>query len=111
MEELLQKLSYDPKKFRIKVMAASALLLVVGMGLGGWLYARAAKEQLCRKGEEQMAEIWGKEGQKLVRGKFLGTQLAYAQDSFSQVQKLLNAYAADWAGQYQENCAADRADV
>jgi hypothetical protein len=88
------------------MLLVAAIVLLVLMGIFGMVYARAAKERLCRRGSEQLAGVWDGQRKEAIRKAFAGTQVAYWKDTWERVDKRFSDFSDNWVTAYQDACQA-----
>ncbi len=105
MEMLLAELSRDRTR-RGRWLAGVAVSLVLGGG--GWAFALAGEgaPDLCRAGPERVKEVYGEPQREAITEVFVGTKLAYGQDSARRVLARLDDYTNEWQAAYQQACEA-----
>ncbi|MEP7009105.1 MAG: serine/threonine-protein kinase [Acidobacteriota bacterium] len=108
MDELLSTLAHDPEAARRRawgIAAVLALLIVAGFGLRELALRRA---RVCAGGEEKVADLWNPQRKAAVAAAFRATGLPFAEGTWAGVERVLDRYAADWAGMHREACEATR---
>ncbi|HMB53962.1 MAG TPA: serine/threonine-protein kinase, partial [Thermoanaerobaculia bacterium] len=108
MEALLDALAADPARHRRLWVAAVALLGVTGAA-GIALHRTALdRAQLCRGGEEAMAETWNRGRRAALAGAFSAGGSAYAEASFAASATALDRWAERWVELHRDACEATR---
>jgi len=79
----------------------AALGLGVGLGLG-----RGAVDDPCGGARAQLRGIWDDARREALEAAILGTELAYAADTWERVRTQLDAYADAWVLRHTEVCEA-----
>ncbi len=106
MAQLLAELSVDPRAQRRRWLGSVAVLLLVTASFAGAYLLQARKQRLCAGGEERLAGVWDDPMRARVKESFLASDRPYAKDSFTRVEKILNALAADWVAMHRDSCEA-----
>ena len=118
MGDLLDALGKSPyAKRRQMAVAAGALVLTVGFGVGV-RESLADRRAVCGGGPEKLADIWELETpavgpgqpepphQAAIHAAFLRSGKSYAADVFATASHALTTYAQSWANMYKETCEA-----
>jgi serine/threonine-protein kinase len=109
MVELVSALEEDPEaRRRARRRAVALTALVAGLaGLAVWGMAlRQQEEPGCANLERRLVGTWDETVKARMRKAFLGTQLPYAQDTFTRVSTLLDGYTGTWTKMRTEACEA-----
>ncbi len=107
MDALLAELTRD--RGRARRRALSAAVVVTGLGLGVYGLTRAgsaADERACADADEQLSGAWDDARRGRLREVMLGSELAYAADTWSRVERGLDRYAAAYLAEYRGACEA-----
>jgi tetratricopeptide (TPR) repeat protein/predicted Ser/Thr protein kinase len=102
MAELLDALDRDPSRRRKRWLAAAGAVGVVSAVAFGAAARRQAIVARCHAGESLIAATWDAERREQVGAGIATTGVPFAQDFAARTQRLLDKYAADWAGTYRE---------
>ncbi len=108
MEEMLAALRADPAHRRTRWLAACVAGAVACLG---WLTVHAAserRERVCRAAGAPVYAVWSSPHKAAIRTAFLSTGLAYADDTWSKVERSLDSYAMAWSRSSEEACVATR---
>ncbi|HEX9102176.1 MAG TPA: protein kinase, partial [Polyangia bacterium] len=108
MDALLAALDKDPAVTRRRAATAAAMVVVLGLGVVGFVRGQAAKRRLCEGAPDEVQKAWSPEARERVRLAFARTNLSYAELASSTLARLLDQYAADWSNQYKDACEATR---
>jgi tetratricopeptide (TPR) repeat protein/tRNA A-37 threonylcarbamoyl transferase component Bud32 len=114
MREVLAALGKDPAVARRRWLIAGGAIAAAGALVFGMQRAADSRRAFCAAAPEKLAAAWElprrgeAEGPRHadVRRAFLATGKPYAQDAVRGVLKLLDDYAAKWAGLYRDACEA-----
>ncbi|WNG35615.1 tetratricopeptide repeat protein [Archangium violaceum] len=107
MEALLEALGQTlPKHQRHWMVAASILLLSLGIGLP--LQLRAPAEQPCRGGARRLEGLWDAPRKEVLGQAFRATGRPNADESWTRTAQVLDSYAQDWVSMHTEACEATR---
>ena len=93
-------------RHRAYAWTAGAVGISAGFALLGFL--SWDREASCEHAEEHMAGIWDDSARDAVRESMLATDLPYAQDTWSRVERQLDAYVGSWVGLHTEACLATK---
>ncbi|HEX5752978.1 MAG TPA: serine/threonine-protein kinase [Archangium sp.] len=111
MRALLRALEDDPEqrsRARLRAAGVGALVLALsGLAAVGWLRQREQGPR-CEQMPRRLAGVWDETVEARVRRAFLGTGLAYAEDTFQRTAAALDAYASEWGRRGQAVCEALR---
>jgi eukaryotic-like serine/threonine-protein kinase len=106
MNELLSALQKDPSARRTRTLVV-AVAAIVAVGLGaGVLRARRAEAAQCKALEHQLDGVWDDSMKRGVHDSLVATGRPYAEDTFSRVSRVLDAYTGSWAAQEVAQCDA-----
>ncbi|HEX8433720.1 serine/threonine-protein kinase [Archangium sp.] len=109
MVELVSALEEDPevrRHARRRLVTLTALVAGVA-GLAVWsMVLRQREEPGCAHLERRLVGTWDETVKARMRKAFLGTQLPYAQDTFTRVSTLLDGYTGTWTQMRTEACEA-----
>jgi eukaryotic-like serine/threonine-protein kinase len=107
MDELVEALSYDPGARRRTVLATTGIgALVLGIGGVAWALRGSDEHRVCGDAEVRLAGLWDAERREGVRESMLATGVSYAEQSWHEVVRQLDAYAERWVDEHQEACEA-----
>ncbi|MEM9463445.1 MAG: tetratricopeptide repeat protein [Myxococcota bacterium] len=108
MDLVVAALEDDPeakRRRRLTLMGGVVLLAgataVVGHQLG-------RTERLCQDSERHVEPLWGQPRRLQVRTAILGTGLPYAEHTWSEVERRLDADLEQWVQTHQQTCEATR---
>jgi len=108
MHELVAVLEQDPqaKRRRWLGLGAAAVLLVVitaaaGRQLGGG-------ERPCQDGQGHLAGLWDEPRREALQRAILGTGLPYAEHTWGEVERRVQADLDGWVATYRDTCEATR---
>ncbi len=108
MAALLEALADDPTpRRRRRVAATLAAALVAG---GGWSIATAVRTdaEVCTHAADKLEGSWDDERRAALEQAMLGTEVAYAPQTWAKVEVLLDDYAQAWVGARIDACEATR---
>lgn len=111
MQKLVTALEDDPEaRRRVRRRNVGLTALVTGLaGLTLWSWFQLGhREPPCAHLERRLAGTWDDAVKARMKQAFLGTQLAYAQDTFTRVSALLDGYAGTWVRMRAEACEVAR---
>ncbi|MEX1364564.1 MAG: tetratricopeptide repeat protein, partial [Nannocystaceae bacterium] len=106
MDELLEALSWDPRRRRhrwVSGLAGGLALGLGGMALWGWADDRP---QQCTGAAARIGEVWSDARRADVEAAIVGTGKSYAVGVWDRVEPQLEQYADGWAQMYTEACEA-----
>ncbi len=106
MDALLAVLSRDSRKRWQWVTAVSAAALAFAFGGTTWAQYLAEQAQMCAGGPAQLDAIWSGEPKERAKAAFLATGVSYAEDTWSRVEKLMDAYTGEWLDMHRDSCEA-----
>jgi tetratricopeptide (TPR) repeat protein len=102
MTELLSALERDPtRRRRTWALAACGALLAGAAGVA-WIQHQRSVRAECRVGESLIAATWGPEARAKVGARITTTGAPLAAEFAERTQKLLDAYAREWARVHRE---------
>lgn len=108
MDALLAALSSDPRRaWRARAVGALAVG-AAGLGVFGALRMSEPPAPLCQGGPAKFAEAWSEAKQRAIRERFLGTGLPYAEHTWAEVSRAIDAYGRSWSAMHTEACEATR---
>ncbi|MEM7155388.1 MAG: serine/threonine-protein kinase [Myxococcota bacterium] len=105
MEPLLDALTWDPGRRRLRGALALAGVSVVGLG-GVTLYTMTQGETACTGAEAKLAGVWDDARQAEVQAAVQGIDEPYAQGVWARTQRALDDYASAWVAMHTEACEA-----
>jgi tetratricopeptide (TPR) repeat protein len=108
LHALLERLDRDPRRRRNGAIAGAVTIAVVGGGAWAWIERTNAQVELCRGGEQKLAEIWDAPTREATRLALQRTGVDYAEPTSMAVRTVLDAYAAGWVAMYTDACEATR---
>ncbi|HEU4536998.1 MAG TPA: tetratricopeptide repeat-containing protein kinase family protein, partial [Polyangiaceae bacterium] len=109
MDALLAALAHEPP--RPARAAAVSALVAAGIACGALLARRRAEApRPCAAGEARVAQVWGPARRRAVGEALRHTGAPYAATVAGEAVDVLDRYAARWAAQYGEACAAPRGE-
>jgi tetratricopeptide (TPR) repeat protein len=110
MLALLDELSRDPAKLRMRVSGVAALAAVAVGAV--WVNRTIAQRtsQLCAGSEAGAADVWNPDVQGRIERAMLATDLPYAADVWRRTRGALDAYMAGWTAMHEQTCRATRID-
>lgn len=102
---LLAELAREPLRLRVRWLAATAagVLALAGLALR---QSAERPDEVCRGGEDRMAEVWGPERREDLRQAFLAGERPYADEASRAASRALDRYAEQWVAMYSDACAA-----
>jgi tetratricopeptide (TPR) repeat protein len=114
MDTLRAALARDPNRLRRRwLMVGLGLLVTAGTSTAA---VRGARRPVvvCQGGPSRLADAWQPAGmsgagdarRKAIRTAFLATGVAYAPDTWTRVEALLDRYASRWLAAYEDTCRA-----
>jgi serine/threonine-protein kinase len=107
MEALLAALQNDPEVKRRALLRRGAVGLTIAglaaVAVWGWTRQQSPATD-CAQVQRQLNGVWDAGVKARVREAMLGTQLSYAQDTFTRVSSVLDGYAGAWVTQRREVC-------
>jgi tetratricopeptide (TPR) repeat protein/predicted Ser/Thr protein kinase len=102
MGELLAALERDPtRRRRLWALGACGAALVVIAGLSWAQHGRTLRAS-CRAGEALIAETWSAAAREKVGAQIIATGAPLASQFAERTQRLLDAYAVEWARVHRE---------
>jgi tetratricopeptide (TPR) repeat protein/predicted Ser/Thr protein kinase len=106
MQELLQELSRDRWKTRLRLAAGALAGLVLLLGGWGVRALLLRNEVRCQGAAQRLAQVWNEGTRSLLRGALLATGHPQAEATAQRVLTELDRYAAQWAAMRIEACTA-----
>jgi tetratricopeptide (TPR) repeat protein/predicted Ser/Thr protein kinase len=104
MKELLQALSQDQRRTRLRRWALAAGAVGVGLAaIAGGMYQRS---QVCTSAGARMDDVWGASARQKLETAFTATGRPSAAETASRATQVLEGYAAQWKRQSTETCEA-----
>ena len=104
MGELLAALGEDPSRRRKRWMFAALGVTVIVAALAGTGLARARRIAGCERAASAIDEAWNDDARARVRDAILGSERAFATDTWRRVEPLLDDYAGRWSQLREETC-------
>ena len=104
MRVLLAELARDPSRVRKRIVAASALVGVVGLAAAGWGIERARDRAACADEGAQIHEIWNADARDRIETALLDSKLVYAETTFAKLTPWLDRYAEGWESMRVQAC-------
>ena len=115
MSALLDQLKSDPWRARKLALVIGGLSLALVATLALLAKQRnddAAREAAaCAGSEARIAAVWSDERRAAVERSFVATSLPYAEDTWSKIQRRLDAYAEEWIVADRASCEERRGGV
>ena len=74
-----------------------------------WAGNNILRSNLCTGAQDKIATVWNRQVKESISKAFLGTGVAYANDTVGRVYDILEAYVKEWADHYTEACQATHA--
>ncbi|MDC3958979.1 tetratricopeptide repeat protein [Polyangium jinanense] len=108
MEALLAALTMDPERAWRKRALVAAGAFVLGLGVFGATRLRPPPAPLCQGAPAKLAEAWSEEKKQALRDRFAATGLAFAEDTWVEASRALDAYGRGWVAMHTEACEATR---
>jgi serine/threonine protein kinase/Tfp pilus assembly protein PilF len=106
MAALLEALRADPRVTRDRWLRAAAALLLVGTAAFGWRALRSRDVRACAGAEAKLDGVWDSARRAAVRNAFHKSDKPYAEAALASVEKLFDAYAAQWVAMHVDTCEA-----
>jgi eukaryotic-like serine/threonine-protein kinase len=91
--------------------AAAAGVVVLGSAGGWWIRDRSvttAEGDVCAVQPDRFAELWNDSSEQTVRDSILATKTPFADDTFREVKRQLDAGHQSWLAMQVDNCHATR---
>jgi len=109
MEAALVAITRDPAARRRRALALGGLVTVVALGSATAvaMWGIPASDS-CEHGAATMARAWGAEARAQVHEGLLASGVPFADETWSQLEPRLGAYADAWASARDETCRAHR---
>jgi len=105
MDELLAALARDPSERRRRFVVVAAILAVFGFGVAAtWRAARP--DDPCESDQAELAGIWDDEVRGRVAAALAATGVAWADTARIEVERRLDAFAAELVEMSRDNCRA-----
>lgn len=106
MKELLQALSQEQQRAKVRRWGLTASAVGVGLALvAGGVYRQS---HLCSNAGAGMDQVWGPVAQQKLEAAFQATGRPFASETASRAVQVLEGYAAAWKHQSIEACEATR---
>jgi eukaryotic-like serine/threonine-protein kinase len=107
MDDLVEALLDDPDVRRRKMMSWLGGIAAVGAIVAtAWALRAPDGVQVCDGAEDRLSGVWDAARREAVRERMLGTGVSYAQQSWSEVERQLDAYTTQWVRVHTEACEA-----
>lgn len=106
MDELLAELSRRPTKRTWRYLAAGALLAALVAVTESYRWATDAPRRQCARAGEGLRGAWGPAAKQRAREAFQKAGKPYAETSWLEVERVLDAYAERWVALSEETCVA-----
>ncbi|MBI5542646.1 MAG: tetratricopeptide repeat protein, partial [Deltaproteobacteria bacterium] len=104
MEQLLQELSWDPRRrWRAIQVAAVVATLATGSILGLRTLA-VGPGQRCRFDDDPFSKLWEEQQRQAMREAFVATGKSYAADAFRSTESRIDLFEARWKDMRREAC-------
>ncbi len=109
MDALLNDLIRDPAaKTRRAMLGVTAALLVIALGVGGWVARNRSRSAACAGADAQLRGVWDAPRRDAGRRAFLATGRPYAARSWQSIESRLDSYANLLVTMRTEACEATR---
>ncbi|MCX4239289.1 serine/threonine-protein kinase [Paraliomyxa miuraensis] len=108
MREVVDRLEQDPeaKRRRGLLMGGGAIVLVMMAALTGQQLSQ--KERPCQDGARHLQGLWDEPRREAIRQAIVGTELAYADHTWSEVERRVDRDLERWVDTYRDTCEATR---
>ncbi|MCA9707579.1 MAG: serine/threonine protein kinase, partial [Myxococcales bacterium] len=108
MDVVVGALEDDPqaKRRRRLSLVGGAVLLVAATAVVGHQFGRG--ERPCQDGEIHVEGLWNDARRDQVRGAILGTGLPYAEHTWAEVERRVDADLEHWVTTHRDTCEATR---
>ncbi|MCA9655882.1 MAG: tetratricopeptide repeat protein [Myxococcales bacterium] len=109
MHEVVDVLEHNPEAGRRRKLAwgGGVVLLAVVMGVASNRLG-TSEAQPCQDGSTHVEALWGDGQRAAVREALLGTQLPYADHTWQEVERRIDADLVAWQDAYRDACEATR---
>lgn len=107
MQALLTALTPRAER-RTRIGTGAAVLLVLALGGVGYGLTLRQRLTVCGGQEDALRGVWDRPTRATLREAFLGTGLALAPETWTNVEKTLDAWALEWVSTAREVCEATR---
>ncbi|MCA9715619.1 MAG: tetratricopeptide repeat protein, partial [Myxococcales bacterium] len=104
MDALLDALSRDPGRARLRVGAVLGLTAAVAGTAYGLARLQGPDEPVCTGGAEQLAEVWGDAQREALARAFTEAGVTYGDEVSERVSAQLDAYTERWSQARRESC-------
>src|SRR5690606_10807909 len=106
MHVVVETLEQDPETTRKRWLwlGSGGLLLVAVTAAAGQQLARS--DRPCQDGSSHLQGLWDEPRREAVRQGILGTELPYAEHTYGELQRRLDADLDAWVESYREACEA-----
>ncbi|MCA9656533.1 MAG: tetratricopeptide repeat protein [Myxococcales bacterium] len=111
MEELLTELENDPRVARRKWLGIAGAVLLAGGSLGGVVYLRTQRPEVCQGAEDELAQVWNDERKQaaaagLAASALAGTDPAWLTEGWTKIETLVDDYGRAWVEMSTDACEA-----
>ncbi|MEM7155878.1 MAG: serine/threonine-protein kinase [Myxococcota bacterium] len=109
IDDLVEALEHDAQAQRRKWLAlggGALLLAAVTASVGHRLGSEDSRP--CQDGDTHLAAIWSDEHKQALQESIVGTELPYAEHTWSEVERHLDEDMSFWAETYRDACEATR---
>jgi serine/threonine protein kinase/tetratricopeptide (TPR) repeat protein len=108
LDELLEALSHDPRKARIRAaMAVAGAAAMAGLFILA-RHGRTSQLALCTGAQAEMSEVWSDDVRTRVDRAFSATGASFAPDTWQRTRDALDGYASHWVKAHRQTCEATR---
>ncbi len=102
LDELESMLSAPPPRNSRRVLRLA--LIVLSATIAGGAYWVGSSPDDCTGAEEEFAAVWSAELREEVREAIIGTNLPHAEDTWSRVERDVDAYGNRWKAAWTDAC-------